>query len=174
MKKTGKSLVSKYRLISLEKAKTEKQKQDILNEFPSAMNGDLYVLGDNIKDFMKETLQETVISSGYTLEDMNEDHIANDVPPAEENKEHFVIPVEYILEDDNLVVRVPTDEIEYNADSYPIYTMSLLEFFGLPEQMKAAICLFLTDRFPDISYNGKFNAQTYAIDVYGATSRSAA
>jgi hypothetical protein len=167
--KTGKSLVSKYRLISLEKAKTEKQKQDILNEFPGAMNGDLYVLGDNIKDFMKETLQETVISSGYTLEDMNEDHIANDVPPAEENKEHFVIPVEYILEDDNLVVRVPTDEIEYNADSYPIYTMSLLEFFGAAGTDESGYML-VPDGSGSLIYlnNGKFNAQTYAIDVYGA------
>ncbi|HOQ06441.1 MAG TPA: DUF5696 domain-containing protein [Clostridiales bacterium] len=166
--KTGKSLVSKYRLISLEKAKTEKQKQDILNEFPSAADGDLYVLGDNIKDFMKETLQEIVISAGYTLDDMNEDHLANNVPPAEENLEHFVIPVEYTLEGDNLVVRVPTDEIEYNADSYPLYTMSLLEFFGAAGTDESGY-MFVPDGSGSLIYlnNGRLRAQTYAIDVYG-------
>lgn len=167
--KTGKSLVSKYRLISLEKAKTEKQKQSILEQFPNAANGDLYVLGDNIKDFMKESLQEIVISAGYTLEDMNEDHLENNVPPAEENKEHFVIPVEYILEGDNLVVRVPTDEVQYNADSYPIYTMSLLEFFGAAGTDESGYML-VPDGSGSLIYlnNGKFNAHTYAIDVYGS------
>ena len=37
--KTGKSLVSKYRLISLEKAKTEKQKQEMLDQFPQWRTG---------------------------------------------------------------------------------------------------------------------------------------
>jgi len=166
--KTAKSLISKYRLISLEKAKTEKQKQSILEQFPTAADGDLYVLGDNIKDFMKETLQEIVISAGYTLEDMNEDHLANNVPPAEENKEHFVIPVEYTLEGDNLVVRVPTDEIQYNADSYPIYTMSLLEFFGAAGTDESGY-MFVPDGSGSLIYlnNGRLRAQTYAIDVYG-------
>ena len=72
----------------------------------------MYVLGDHIKDFMKETLQEIVISAGYTLDDMNEG-ILRTMCPAE-NLEHFVIPVEYMLEGDNLVVRVPL-RIEYNA-----------------------------------------------------------
>jgi len=167
--KTGKSLVSKYRLISLEKAKTEKQKQSILEQFPTAANGDLYVLGDNIKDFMKENLQEIVMSAGYTLEDMNEDHIANNVPPAEENKEHFVIPVEYMLEGDNLVVRVPTDDVQYNADSYPIYTISLMEFFGAAGTDERGYML-VPDGSGSLIYlnNGKFNAQSYAIDVYGS------
>ncbi|MDI9500007.1 MAG: DUF5696 domain-containing protein [Bacillota bacterium] len=166
--KTGKQLVSRYRLISLEKAKTEKQRQDMLKDFPTAENGDLYVLGDNIRDFMKESLQEIVISSGYTLEDMNEDHEANNVPVAEENKERFIIPLEYTLEEDNLVVRVPTDEIEYNADSYPIYTMSLLEFFGAAGTDESGYIL-VPDGSGSLIYlnNKKFNTQAYAIDVYG-------
>ena len=166
--KTGKQLVSRYRLVSLEKAKTEKQRQDMLKDFPTAENGDLYVLGDNIRDFMKESLQEIVISSGYTLEDMNEDHEANNVPVAEENKERFIIPLEYTLEEDNLVVRVPTDEIEYNADSYPIYTMSLLEFFGAAGTDESGYIL-VPDGSGSLIYlnNKKFNTQAYAIDVYG-------
>lgn len=165
---TGKKLVNRYRLISLENAKSEKQRQEMLEEFPTVANGDLYVLGDNIKDFMKVQLEEIVISAGYTLEDMNEDHIENNVPPAEENKEHFVIPLEYTLDGDNLVVRVPTDEIEYNADSYPIYTMSLLEFFGAAGTDERGYIL-VPDGSGSLIYlnNGKLNAQTYAIDVYG-------
>lgn len=166
--KTGKSLVSRYRLISLEKAKTEKQKQDMLDQFPTAADGDLYVLGDNIKDFMKVQLEEIVKQSGYTMEDLKEDMRLNNVPVPEENKERFIIPVEYTLENDNLVVRVPTDEIIYNADSFPIYTMTLLEFFGAAGTDESGY-MFVPDGSGSLIYlnNKKFNAPTYATDVYG-------
>jgi len=166
--KTAKTLVSRYRLFSLEKAVSEKQKKELLEEYPSLENGDLYVLGENIRDFMKEDLQEIVISAGYTLEDMNEDHLANNVPVADANKEVFKIPLEYVLDGDTLVVRVPTEEIEYNKDSFPLYTLSLLEFFGAAGEDEEGYML-VPDGSGSLIYlnNNKLNAQTYAIDVYG-------
>lgn len=166
--KTGKTLVRNYREISLEKAGTEEKRNEILAEFPSAEQGDIYVLSDNIREFMFKNLQEMVASAGYTLEDMNEDHIANDVPVAEANLEIFKIPLEYILEGDNLVVRVPTDEIEYNKDSYPIYDIHLLEFFGAAGEKEKGYIL-VPDGSGSLIYlnNNKMNTQGFAIDVYG-------
>ncbi len=167
-KKAGRTFLSRYRLISLEKAKDEKQRSELLAEFPSAEHDDLYVLGDNVKDFMKESLQETAITAGYTMEDLNEDLKANNVPVPEPNDEIFKIPLEYILDGDNLVVRVPTEEIEYNKDSYPIYSINLLEFFGAAGEEDKGYML-VPDGSGSLIYlnNNKMNSQAYAIDVYG-------
>ena len=83
------------------------------------------------------------------MEDLKEDMRLNNVPVPEENKEiHHTVGI--YPENDNLVVRVPTDEIVYNADSYPIYTMSLLEFFGAAGTDESGYMPFRTD--PDRLY----------------------
>lgn len=167
--KTVKSFLRNYRLISLASAKTEQKRKEILEEFPTAENGDLYVLNDKTRDYMKENLQQVCVSAGYTLDDMNEDYVDNNVPVEEPNLEIFKIPLEYILDGENLVIRVATDEIEYNKDSYPIYEMGLLEFFGAAGESEEGYIL-VPDGSGSLIYlnNRKFNSQAYAINVYGA------
>ncbi len=166
--KTAKTFLSRYRLISLSKAKDEKARNEILAEYPSAEHDDLYILASNIRDFMKEGMQEVAISAGYTLEDLNEDLRANNVPVPEPNREIFKIPLEYVLDGENLLVRVPTDEVEYNKDSYPIYSICLLEYFGAAGEGENGYML-VPDGSGSLIYlnNNKMNAQAYAIDVYG-------
>lgn len=163
----ARKLLRQYRLLSLENV-SESKRQELLAQYPSLEKGDIYVLADNVRDYMKESLQEIIMSAGYTLEDMNEDHAANNVPPAEENKEVFKIPLEYILEGENLVVRVPTEEIEYHHDSYPLYSVRLLEFFGAAGLQDEGYML-VPDGSGSLIYlnNNKLASSSYAINVYG-------
>jgi hypothetical protein len=164
-------LLSQYRLLTLENV-SERRKQELLAQYPSLEEGDLYVLADVVRDYMMESMQEIILSTGYTMEDMNEDHIANNVPPAEENKEVFKIPIEYILEGESLVVRVPTGEIQYHHDSYPIYSIKLLEFFGAAGLQDEGYML-VPDGSGSLIYlnNNKLTSSFYATNVYG-TDRS--
>lgn len=163
----AKKLLRQYRLLSLENV-SESRKQELLAQYPSLKNGDIYVLAENVRDYMKESLQEIILSAGYTLEDMNEDHAANNVPPAQENKEVFKISIEYILEGENLVVRVPTEEIEYHHDSYPLYSIKLLEFFGAAGLQDEGYML-VPDGSGSLIYfnNNKLASSSYVINVYG-------
>lgn len=163
----ARKVLRQYRLFSLEKA-SERRKQELLAQYPTLANGDLYVLVENIRDYMKESLQEIILSAGYTLEDMNEDHKANNVPPAEANKEVFKIPIEYVLDGENLVVRVPTDEIEYHHDSYPLYSLRLLEFFGAAGLQDEGYML-VPDGSGALIYlnNNKLASSSYFINIYG-------
>lgn len=98
-------------------------------------------------------------SAGYTPEDKQRDHIANGFHPPAINPKIFKIPVEYHLNGEDLVVRVPCGEIEYPYEtpvdflmvggdivlnenglpvydengatvSYPLLSIRVLEHFG--------------------------------------------
>lgn len=163
----AKKLLRQYRLVSLQKA-SESRKKELLAQYPSLENGDLYVLVDVVRDYMMESLQQIIMTAGYTLEDMNEDHAENNVPPAELNKEVFKIPIEYVLDGENLVVRVPTDEIEYYHDSYPLYSLRLLEFFGAAGLQDEGYML-VPDGSGALIYlnNNKLVSSSYVANIYG-------
>lgn len=163
------SFIRNYRTFSLENAKNDEQRSELLLQYPSLENGDLYVLVDNIRDFLKKDLEELVVSTGYTLEDMNDDHLTNNVPVLEANLEIFKIPLEYTLDGDNLVATIPTQDIEYNHDIYPINKLQLLEFFGAAGEDEEGYIL-VPDGSGSLIYlnNNKLGSEAYAIDVYGS------
>lgn len=163
----AKKLLKQYRKLSLDNI-SESRKDELLAQYPSLANGDIYVLTENIRDYMKESLEQIVLSAGYTIDDMNEDHISNNVPPLDSNQEVFRIPLEYIIEEDNLIVRIPTDEIEYNHDSFPLYSLRLLEFFGAAGVQDEGYML-VPDGSGSLIYlnNNKLSSSSYAINIYG-------
>ena len=163
----AKKLLRQYRELSLDNL-SESKKDELLAQYPSLANRDIYVLTENIRDYMKESLEQIVLSAGYTIEDMNQDHISNNVPSSEGNQEVFKIPLEYTLEGENLVIRIPTDEIEYNHDSFPLYSLRLLEFFGAAGVQDEGYIL-VPDGSGSLIYlnNNKLNSSSYAINIYG-------
>lgn len=89
--------------------------------------------------FVRQNMVKVLKTTSYTPEDVIDDHIANNVRAPYPNIEVFRIAVEYVLDRDNLVVRVPMDQIEYpnrvpDVDgikrTYPLKNIKLLPFFG--------------------------------------------
>lgn len=158
----AKTLLKYYSLLTYEKA-TAAQKE----QYPSLAEGDIYVISAVIQEFRLRQLEEIVVSAGYTMDDKNEDHIANNVPPEEGNLDVFFIPLEYRLDDDNLVVSIPTREIEYH-ETYPIASIDVLPFFGAAGTQEQGYML-VPDGSGSLIYlnNNKLYASSYSIDVYG-------
>ncbi len=158
----GKTLLRYYSLLTYDKATAEQKEQ-----YPSLAEHDIYVLSGAIKDFRMKQLEEIIVSAGYTLYDKNEDHIANNVPPEEGNLDVFFIPLEYRLEDDNLVVSIPTKEIEYD-ETYPIASIDVLPFFGAAGEQEQGYML-VPDGSGSLIYlnNNKLHTSSYSIDIYG-------
>jgi len=71
-----------------------------------------YVLR-RIAGFVQRELQRIIEASDYTFEDARDDCWANNLDRPEYNTHVFFVPMEYVLDGPNLVVRVPVDQIVY-------------------------------------------------------------
>ena len=96
--------------------------QDLLTKgeqlFPDLKDEPIYYLNENVTDARLKQLETKFIAAGYTEEDRTSDMGEYKVS-RNEGKPIFDISVYYVLEDNQLVVKVPMKEILYNED-YPI------------------------------------------------------
>lgn len=137
-----------------------------LELFPDLKDEPVYYLSEDITDTRLQTCEKYFEAAGYTMEDRIADMGTYKVS-RNEGKPVFDISVHYILDGDNLLVKVPMKEISYNKD-YPLVKLQVLPY----------MCAANTDEEGDIIVpegtgglihfnNGKVGQQTYQSDVYG-------
>lgn len=158
-------LLRRYMKVSL--SNNEEKNKELLAQYPSLEKHDLYVLRPNLSPYIVKQLEELFQKMGYTSEDLQKDNMENGITQSEEQQEVFKLSLEYRLERDNLVVSIPTSEIEYNED-FPITQIRVLEFFGAANQ-SAEGYIFVPDGSGALIYlnNGKYQAQRFVSQVYG-------
>ncbi len=97
-----------------------------------------YYMG-RVPVFARTGLIEAVKNTDYTPEEASEERVANNLDPLQPNLETFFVPIEYRLDRDSLVVRVPMDEVVYPLEvkdnsgrtyTYPLHTVTVLPYFG--------------------------------------------
>jgi hypothetical protein len=106
--------------------------------------------------------------AGYTEEDLAIDNEENSVSGESlSRKPKFIIPLEYRLDDDQLLVTVPVGEIEEPA-GFSIRTIELMKFFGAAGKDEKGYML-VPDGMGSLIYlnNGKIKDDSYAQVVYG-------
>ncbi|MFW5980970.1 MAG: DUF5696 domain-containing protein [bacterium] len=98
-----------------------------------------YILKDGLFEWDIEDMIVMLDEIGYSPEDAIEDFLEYNLDPPRSNEERFTIPVEYYLEDDNFIAKIPAEEIEYPENvldedgmrvSYPLTEIDFLEFMG--------------------------------------------
>lgn len=105
--------------------------------------------------------------AGYTEEDLEQDmQELNFTQESTENRV-FIASVEYKLEGDSLLVKVPTEEIYY-SDDFPVHQISFLRFFGAAGAEEEG-SIFVPDGSGALIHfnNGKTNVPSYQQSVYG-------
>lgn len=104
---------------------------------------------------------------GYTDEDLNYDNIENNLPPAELTNPVFNIPLEYRVDDNNLLVSIPGHEIE-ESTNMRIREIALLPFFGAADAEQDGYIL-VPDGSGSLIYlnNGKASNERYSQQLYG-------
>jgi len=80
-------------------------------------------------DENNQLMIEILEKLNYTKSDLERDNLENGQPTVTSEKVYAKVPLEYILDNDSIVVRIPINEIEFN-EKLPIITMDVLEFFG--------------------------------------------
>jgi len=133
-----------------------------------------------VPGFVRNRLIEIMRTAGYTPQDAQRDAVENHLDPPQPNLEVFHIPVEYVLDEDSLVVRIPCDEIVYPVNvlvntglrqetvTYPLTTLSVLEYFGSAATIEQGYILVPDGSGALINLSGgKRSATTYLLPVYG-------
>jgi hypothetical protein len=144
---------------------------------------------------LQDQVERIFAKVGYGIEELTRDHVQNRLDPPIPSLERFFIPVEYILDGKELVVRIPIDEVVYPKDqptsyqvnwdgslgeevvvydhskelvTYPLTSISLLRFFGALDE-KAEGYIFVPDGCGALIYlnNGKTSQSLYSEAVYG-------
>ena len=104
-------------------------------------------------------------SIGFTEEDYNEQMALAGVEPAEAL--YFIIPLEYRLEDDGVLVSIPTSRIEEYGEA-KIYRIQLLRYMGAGGINEKGYMVVPNGSGSIINFNnGKTNANDYSQYIYG-------
>lgn len=134
--------------------------------FPDLKDEPIYYLDENVTDARLKQLETKFVAAGYTAEDRVKD-MGDYKVSRNEGKPIFDISIHYILEDDQLVVKVPMKEIKYNTD-YPIVKLQILPFMGAGNTEEDGYMLVPEGGGGIINFNnGKTLQQRYQSDVYG-------
>jgi hypothetical protein len=168
--------------------------------FSQLVESQVYLRKRSVMAWDVEDMIKIVRQAGYTPEDRQIDDIANSLWPVSPSYEVFKVAVEYTLEGDSLLVRVPADGLAYPVKqpttykssggritvdeegrpvfdergptaTMPLHSVALLRYFGAANQQKSGYMLV-----PDGSgalidlNNGKTYASPYSSPVYGVDS----
>lgn len=128
----------------------------------------VYVRNDGaLKGLQLERALKAFEDAGYTEEELAIDIEENNLDQTKPEPRLFLASIEYTLDGDSLIAKVPADRIEY-PEKYPLGTVSLLSYFGAGSSQEEG-SLFVPDgsgaliRFN----NGKMQYPAYQQPVYG-------
>lgn len=134
--------------------------------FPDLKDEPIYYLSEDITDTRLQTCEKFFVAAGYTAEDRIADMGTYKVS-RNEGKPVFDISVHYVLDGDNLLVKIPMDEISYNTD-YPIVKLQVLPYMCAGNSAEEGYIMVPEGTGGLIRFNnGKVGQQTYQSDVYG-------
>lgn len=167
-------IISKDRMEQkiLNRLQDEDVKKSLLYKFKYDETKQVYAVRE-LKEFVAQELLGILQQAGYTKEDAAQDNAANGIAAAAEDNGdniNFTVPVVYSLQNDQFVVTIPVDEVQY-PKAYPIAALSVLKYFGAADETKEGY-LFVPDGSGALIRlnNGKLGAEPYRMPLYGEDS----
>ncbi|MCR5032796.1 MAG: hypothetical protein K6A92_08035 [Lachnospiraceae bacterium] len=167
MTKEGINVVQQYyKKYDINKLKKKDNKEELLANYPILETEPIYVLRDTTKDNVKKTLQKYFEEAGYTYEDYMADKEL-DMSEKSSDKPIFNVSVIYRLDGADLVTEVPMQSLEFKED-YPIYTLSVLPYFGAGGTEDKGFMVVPEGGGAVINFNnGKVSQNSYYANIYG-------
>lgn len=155
-----------YRRIDINNLFATDNKDELLETYPDLANERVYVIREGTKEYLMRQIEEIFASVGYTTEDYKVDKERYDIS-SDSDKAIINLTVVYRLEDNQLVVELPHDEIVYKSQ-YPLTKVSLLPYFGAGSITDEGYLFVPEGSGAIINFNnGKSEQSAYYADVYG-------
>lgn len=165
-RKTQKKIDECYRKYSLDKLRVDDDKDALLAAYPDLAETTVWVLRDNVKQYLKENLEKYFTSVGYTQEDYEID-FARYSTETSTDKPVFDISVEYYLDGADFIAKIPMEEIDFKPE-YPLTQVKLLPYFGAGSVNDEGYIIVPDGNGAVINFNnGKANQNIYYSNMYG-------
>ena len=165
-KKDGNTFRQFYMKYDINKLGKKDNKEELLEKYPILAEQPIYALSDGASVAVKEKLEGVFERAGYTMEEYNRDK-ERKAGETENNNPVFNIEMIYQLDGDDLLVSVPLSKLEF-PKKYPIYTLSILPYFGAGGNDQDGFLLVPEGGGALIDFNnGKENQAAYYANVYG-------
>lgn len=123
-----KAIEGAYKKLDLSLITEDKEKKQLLEQYPQLETTVIYVLRDDQPDFRLKQMSDAVQNIGYTFEDMAQDEEENGLPTKKQGAK-FIVPIQYKLEGQDLVTTIPMEKVQ-GTTGYPITNIRVLEYFG--------------------------------------------
>lgn len=163
-----KRVLGYYKKYDINKLGKKDNKEELLAAYPILETEVIYALRDNATENMYRLLQTSFESIGYTYEDYLADkEMVEGTEGESSEKPIFNVNIVYRLDGDRFTVEVPMEEIEY-VDTYPIYYLSVLPYFGAGGTEDEGYLLVPEGGGALINFNnGKTSQSSYFANMYG-------
>lgn len=120
--------------ISLSTAESDSHKEALLLKYPKLEKFDLYALDDsNLTAEAEIKSLENIIRTyhpDYSFEELDEAHLEVGYEGAKETTPLFRMALEYTLDEQGLVVRLPANGIRFNESLYRLNYIEILPYMG--------------------------------------------
>lgn len=103
--------------------------QDVLYKKTSTDAGDVYIVR-KLTSREKDEVEGYMLEAGYTYEDMDADHAANQVTVQSTYFPNFQLKIRYELTPHGLRFTIPADSIRYDTEHFHLVSIKALEYFG--------------------------------------------
>lgn len=165
-KKDARDIKEYFEKKSLSKLKKTDDPEELKRMYPDIEEHTIYIVRDKVKDHLRQKMEVLFEAAGYTQEEYEYDMSRINVE-RESAAAAFNITLVYTLEDNDLVVTIPLDQVMYN-DGYPIKSISLLPGFGAGHKNDTGFILVPDGNGGVINFNnGKTDQNTYYGNLYG-------
>lgn len=165
-RKTQRAIDNAYRKLDINNLLATDDVDELLAKYPDLETTCVYEMRPATKDYKKEELEAKFAEVGYTEEDYKNDLAIYNVSDGND-KAVFNVSVIYRLDDNELKVEVPMEEVEYRK-AYPITELQLLPYFGASTTTDTGFLLVPEGSGAIINFNnGKSYLDHYVAQVYG-------
>lgn len=156
-----------FKIYDINKPRKGENPEELTELYPDYVNEKIYVLReDTNNNALLAKVEGLFAGAGYTEEDYKAD-TANNQKKGGSKKPMFNVSIEYVLDEDSLLVRIPMKDIEYKS-SNPIINIRPLGYFGAGGIEDEGFILIPEGSGGIINFNnGKESQNIYMSTVYG-------
>lgn len=161
-----KAIIGAYKKLDITQIDDNKEKKTLLEQYPQLETEIIYILRDDQPDFRLKQMSDAFQNVGYTFEDMALDEEENGLA-AKKQSAKFIVPIQYVLEGEELVVTVPMEKVQ-GTPGYPITNIKVLEYFGAASTKDEGYMVVPDGSGAIIQFNNQKRAMpAYVGKVYG-------
>lgn len=157
---------NRYRLYSLDNARTEEAREKMIKEYPTVVKGDIYVL-KNKSDTLLYMIRDNLAEVGYTTDDLLQDNNEHNIQAEIQEEQIFQVVLSIGLENEKLVAKVDGSKLT-SPSKTPIHTLHILPFFGAANLASRGYML-VPDGSGGLVYLNSFSSSTQnlVLPLYG-------